>query len=339
MDSLTQIVLGAATAEAVVGRKLGNKALLLGAIAGTIPDLDVIAAPFLSPVQELVFHRSFSHSLLFAGFGGALFAYGAWKLFSWKKIQFRDLFWVFSLCFLTHILLDTCTTWGTQLLWPFTSYGYALYNVFVVDPFYTLPFLGCVIAVAFLSRTHAWRVRINTLGLLLSSAYLGAGLLLQQQAARVFQNNLNQQEIVVDQMITKTTPFNIVLWTCTVKTADGYYTGFYSFFDADTQVEFVFEPGQEALLTPYVNYPEVRTLLQVTKGFYTMERTENGVQMNDLRFGKFNGWQGEEKGEYVFKYTLEPQEAGPPIITQVNYRKPIDGDYLRAFMRRVMGHK
>ena len=42
MDSLTQIVLGAAVGEATLGRKVGNKALLWGAIAGTIPDLDVV---------------------------------------------------------------------------------------------------------------------------------------------------------------------------------------------------------------------------------------------------------------------------------------------------------
>ena len=48
MDSLTQAVLGAACGEAVLGRKIGNKALVWGAIAGTIPDLDVVAQVFLS---------------------------------------------------------------------------------------------------------------------------------------------------------------------------------------------------------------------------------------------------------------------------------------------------
>ncbi len=41
MDSLTQIVLGAAVGEAVLGKKARNKAMLYGAIAGTIPNLDV----------------------------------------------------------------------------------------------------------------------------------------------------------------------------------------------------------------------------------------------------------------------------------------------------------
>ena len=46
MDSLTQVVLGAAVAEAAFGKKIGNKAILWGGVAGTIPDLDVIVSPF-----------------------------------------------------------------------------------------------------------------------------------------------------------------------------------------------------------------------------------------------------------------------------------------------------
>ena len=35
MDSLTQIVLGASVAEATLGKKIGNKAIVLGAIGIT----------------------------------------------------------------------------------------------------------------------------------------------------------------------------------------------------------------------------------------------------------------------------------------------------------------
>ena len=65
MDSLTQAVLGAAVAEATIGRKEGNKAILWGVIIGTIPDLDVIVARFFDPVRSLLVHRGFSHSILF----------------------------------------------------------------------------------------------------------------------------------------------------------------------------------------------------------------------------------------------------------------------------------
>ena len=66
MDSLSQLVLGAAVGEAVLGRKLGNRAVFWGALGGTIPDLDVLSAPFLSELGELTFHRGISHSLFFS---------------------------------------------------------------------------------------------------------------------------------------------------------------------------------------------------------------------------------------------------------------------------------
>jgi inner membrane protein len=66
MDSLTQIVLGAAVGEVCLGKRLGNRAMFWGAVAGTIPDLDVLSSPFLSPLQSLIFHRGISHSILFA---------------------------------------------------------------------------------------------------------------------------------------------------------------------------------------------------------------------------------------------------------------------------------
>lgn len=339
MDSLTQIVLGAATAEAVVGRKIGNKALLLGAIAGTIPDLDVIANPFLDTVGELTFHRSITHSFIFTIVGGWFFAYTFWKVFKWEELKLIDLFWMFFLCFLTHILLDACTTWGTQLLWPFSSYGFALYNVFVVDPHYTLPFIGFLIAVMCFKRAHPWRVRLNWMGIGLSTFYLVLSLFLQMRADSIFKKNLEAQGIEVEKMITKTTPFNIILWSCSAKTSEGYYSGFYSFFDDDEEVRFDFEADHVHLIDPYLSHPDVQTLISVTKDYYTVEKSDKGVIINDLRFGKFNGWQGEEKGEYVFKYEIFQEAEEDLSIYQINYRRPVDMAYLNAFLNRVLGEK
>jgi inner membrane protein len=75
MDSLTQIVLGAAVGEAVLGRKVGNKAMLYGAIAGTIPDLDVISSFFTDTVTALEIHRGFTHSVFFSVVFAPIFAF------------------------------------------------------------------------------------------------------------------------------------------------------------------------------------------------------------------------------------------------------------------------
>jgi len=75
MDSITQIVLGGAIGELVAGKKLGNKAILWGAVAGTIPDLDVFLRVFYHPIDAALVHRGFSHSLLFALLPGPTLGY------------------------------------------------------------------------------------------------------------------------------------------------------------------------------------------------------------------------------------------------------------------------
>jgi inner membrane protein len=82
MDSLTQIILGAACGEAVLGRKIGNKALLFGAMGGTIPDLDVFFGRLIytNEIDIMLFHRGFMHSILFSVLAGFLFGWLAFKL-------------------------------------------------------------------------------------------------------------------------------------------------------------------------------------------------------------------------------------------------------------------
>ncbi|HAB26726.1 MAG TPA: metal-dependent hydrolase, partial [Xanthomarina gelatinilytica] len=75
MDSLTQIVLGAAVGEAVLGKKVGNKAMLYGAIAGTIPDLDILASYVTDTVTALEIHRGFTHSIFFSVFFAPIFGW------------------------------------------------------------------------------------------------------------------------------------------------------------------------------------------------------------------------------------------------------------------------
>ena len=70
MDSLTQITLGAAVGEIVLGKRIGNRALLWGAVGGTIPDLDILANFVLSEIDALAFHRGFTHSIAFSILGG-----------------------------------------------------------------------------------------------------------------------------------------------------------------------------------------------------------------------------------------------------------------------------
>lgn len=338
MDSLTQIVLGAAVGEAVAGRQLGNRALLWGAIAGTIPDLDVLANSFLDTVGELKFHRSVTHSLLFALIASPLLAS---LLHRWQgKASWWQWCWLFFLGFTTHALLDSFTTWGTQLFWPFSSYGVAFYNIFVIDPFYTLPFLVLLIIAAFYPRESLKRRRLLWWGIGLSSGYLALSLVFQQVAEGVFRRNLQAQGITVQQMITKATPFNILFWSATAKTEQGFYNGFYSLLDGNEEVAFTFIPDQKELLLPYLQHEDLQELLYVTKGYYAVEEDTSGMAallINDLRFGQFNGWQ-DGSGQYAFTYTLQPNDRGPFIgQRELNWRP--DKGYFSAYVQRILGRE
>ncbi|MCH1588128.1 MAG: metal-dependent hydrolase [Flavobacteriales bacterium] len=81
MDSLSQIVLGAAVGEAVLGRRIGNRAMVWGAVAGTLPDMDVLGKYFLSELDNLAFHRGISHSLLFCVLGALVLGWMTHRLY------------------------------------------------------------------------------------------------------------------------------------------------------------------------------------------------------------------------------------------------------------------
>ena len=89
MDSLTQIVLGAACGEIALGKRIGNKAMLFGAIGGTIPDLDVFIGRWLygNEIDVMAFHRGFMHSILFAIIGAFVFSWITYKLYDKGKRQ------------------------------------------------------------------------------------------------------------------------------------------------------------------------------------------------------------------------------------------------------------
>jgi inner membrane protein len=97
MDSLTQIVLGAAVGEVVLGKKLGNRAMVWGGIAGTIPDLDVLSSPFLNDMQRLVAHRGITHSILFTLLASPVFAWLVMQLYERGWHQKKGLRWAWAI--------------------------------------------------------------------------------------------------------------------------------------------------------------------------------------------------------------------------------------------------
>ena len=170
MDSLTQIVLGAACGEAVLGKKIGNKALLFGAIGGTIPDLDVLVGGWLygNEIDAMLFHRGFMHSIFFSVLAAFLLGWLVYKLYNSGKRKgsttHKDWISLFLWSLFTHPILDCFTPYGTQLFAPFSNYRVAFNNIAVADPIYTIPFLVCVVGLMFFKRTsnkRSWQTFVG----------------------------------------------------------------------------------------------------------------------------------------------------------------------------------
>ncbi len=108
MDSLTQIVLGAAVGEVCLGKKLGNRAMVWGAVGGTIPDLDVpIGEVFMNEIDSLAFHRSLTHSLAFSVVFPLVMASITNYIYkkSWYRITWvRILFYILSVFLIGGVL-------------------------------------------------------------------------------------------------------------------------------------------------------------------------------------------------------------------------------------------
>lgn len=331
MDSLTQIVLGASVGEAVLGKKIGNKAIWYGALAGTIPDLDVIAQNFTDTVTALEIHRGFTHSIVFAVVFGLFFG-KLWSLWE-KKANWKEWSWFWFLCFVTHPLLDAHTTWGTQLFWPL-DLRLAYKNIFVIDPLYTLPFLALLIMAMRLKRDNPKRRKWNRLGLMVSSAYLMVTLVVKGITYHKFTTALEEQGIAYKEIETKPTPFNTILWTANVDTDDAYLIAYYSLFDSQP-IRFAKHPKNHQALGPLAYADKVKRLEAISQGWYVILQKEGVMYFNDLRFGQLSV--DPENKDYVFSFRLQPE--GDDIIVTENEKRPEDASkMLGGLWERIWGN-
>ena len=290
--------------------------MLYGAIAGTIPDLDIFASYFTDTVSALEIHRGFTHSIFFSVVFAPIFGWliskierrsiASWK--DWSLLMFWGLF--------THPVLDSFTTWGTQLFWPF-EIRLAFKNIFVIDPLYTLPFLFFLILAMRAERGSPRRRKMNNLGLIISSLYMLLSIGLKGVTYLKFENALKEQNISYLQIQTKPAPFNTILWTANVELEDAYLIGNYSLFDTKP-ILFKLYPKNHELLGALKSEDKVKRLIAISNGWYTIMQKDDQLYLNNLQFGVLDN--NSEIPSFVFSYRLV-QENDEMLIEEVK-RKP-----------------
>ena len=290
MDSITQIVLGAACGEIALGKKIGNKAILFGAIGGTIPDLDVLIGKlfYTNEIDSLAFHRGIMHSIPFAIVGALIFGFLSYKVYDYGYLRrgttsLKDWIWLFFLSILTHPILDSFTPYGTQLFLPFSDYRVAFNNIAVVDPLYTLPLLMCVSITMFFNRKNSKRKTWTKAGLYLSSAYMIFTIGNKLYVDHFFKTSFNQAKINYSRFSAQPTILNNFLWYAVAETDKNYTVSFYSIFDDNnTPPNFIKIPKNHKLLD--VDHPDIKTLRWFSNEFYTLSILNNKIIYKDLRY-------------------------------------------------------
>ncbi|MCA1770630.1 MAG: metal-dependent hydrolase [Halomonas sp.] len=229
MDSITQAALGAAVGGAVLGRRLGRKAVLIGAVLGTLPDLDVVI-DYGDAVANVTEHRGFSHSLfVLAGLATSLALLSA-RFAPARDISLRRWWLFFGLILLTHPLLDALTTYGTQLWWPLDMPPVAYPIVFIIDPLYTLPLLagiGVALVTGNGRRGPVWGVALASIYLMLA---FGAKQLVEHRIEPI----LADRGLAEVPRLVQPTPFNTLLWRVTVVNDDEHHELLVGVLDGDT---------------------------------------------------------------------------------------------------------
>ena len=176
MDPISQGSLGAALAQGGSRPEKIKAATLLGCFGGLAPDLDVLIFSPTDPLLFLEFHRQFTHSLLFIPIGALIVTLVLHRFFG-KGLRFRESYLFCLLGYATHGLLDSCTTYGTQLLWPFSSERIAWNNVSIIDPLFTLPILGFVVM-----GIYRKKVLLGRIAFLWAISYLALGVFQRDRA-------------------------------------------------------------------------------------------------------------------------------------------------------------
>jgi inner membrane protein len=220
MDPVTQGVLGASVPQAVSRKKHLVAATLFGALAGMAPDLDSLIRSDTDPLLYLEYHRQFSHSLAFIPIGSLICAGAFYYLFARRwQISFKLTYLYCLLGYATHGLLDACTSFGTQLLWPFSTERFAWNTISIVDPLFTVPLLALVITGV--KKRNPLFAQI-ALGWVI--AYQGLGLYQHQRVAEAGAQLAAQRGQIPIRLEAKPSFGNLLLWKVIYEVEDGYYT-------------------------------------------------------------------------------------------------------------------
>ena len=337
IDSLTHIVVGACIGEAIAGKTLGKKAMLYGALAQSLPDIDFVNSFWMETSDDLLAHRGITHSFLFVFFGAIITGFLLKKLHPSAAISLLTCMAFMGLEMLTHVLLDANNNYGTGWFEPFSDDRVSFNTLFVADPLLTIWPLIAFIVLLVMKTPDKRRKRWWVCGLLFSSIYLLYCISNKLNIEVDVKRSLLAQRLPANKYFTTPTALNNWLWYVVVADTNGYHIGYRSVFDKEKNISFRFFPKNEAWLDEVKDQHDVVQLKKFSQGFYTIERWGDTLVFNDLRFGQITGWH-DPSGKFVFHFFLQHPKANDAVV-QRGRLKGWNRETMRTLIERIEGKR
>jgi inner membrane protein len=336
LDSLTHIALGACVGEAFFERGFGKKAMLWGALAQSIPDVDFLASFWMGTADNLLAHRGFTHSILFAIIIIPVMAMAADKIHKPHNIRFSRWLLFFTAEVFLHLLLDGYNNYGVGWLEPFSHVRYSFNAIYVADFFFSIwPGIAFVVLLL-LNRYSPRRKFWWKFGMIIPFLYLGYCTINKIKINSDVKEILARQHISYTKYFTTPAPLQNWLWYVVAGNDSGYHVGFRSLFDSQKEITFEYFPRNDSLLRAVADHEDLQKLIRFSQGFYTIEKYSDTLVFNDLRFGQILGWQN-PKGRFVFHYYLQHPDDNKLVVQRGRF----EGWRWRTFstlLKRIKGN-
>jgi inner membrane protein len=335
LDSLTHIALGACVGEAFFERGFGKKAMLWGALAQSIPDVDFLASFWMGTADNLLAHRGFTHSIVFAIIIIPVMAMAADKIHKPHNIRFSRWLLFFTAEVFLHLLLDGYNNYGVGWLEPFSHVRYSFNAIYVADFFFSIwPGIAFVVLLL-LNRYSPRRKFWWKFGMIIPFLYLGYCTINKIKINSDVKEILARQHISYTKYFTTPAPLQNWLWYVVAGNDSGYHVGFRSLFDSQKEITFEYFPRNDSLLRAVADHEDLQKLIRFSQDFYTIEKYSDTLVFNDLRFGQILGWQN-PKGRFVFHYYLQHPDDNKLVVQRGRF----EGWRWRTFqslLKRIKG--
>ncbi|MGC4014064.1 MAG: metal-dependent hydrolase [Luteolibacter sp.] len=341
MDSVTHVVMGAAIGEALLGRKLGNRALVWGAFFGSLPDIDVLFGLLVDTSWNLILHRGVTHSLF--AWVAAIAGLSPWLAKLWKKDKVtRGEAAVFIAATIgSHLLLDCLTAYGTKLFAPFSNFPVAFNCLFIIDPFVTLPLLVTVGWLAFLKKKDPKRRKLCLRGLMITAIYIVMAVGVKFWISSGFEADLQRRQVKLQRRMEAPTVLDLFLWRSVVDRGDEFWIGYRSLFESSsTPVRWVVVPKGTEYFAPVAGLSEAQRVDRFSDGWWVARPTAKGVWIADMRFGEMRAWERKATVDLrpPFSWQLI-KEAEKDRLRKIQPEDRKAAEHLKRLALRVFGNR